>query len=255
MSFLGIKFGNGREKAHTSVNRSKRVHAESMMRHFCMLAVSLSCAISFSYDVTIVENTQPRAIIVLPPGAPSALIDAAREIVTYIEKATGAELQTGAGVRGQNQIVLEYKAARVGGGDSFRIRTRPGEIRLIGDGVGGAVFACYAFLEDLGFRWLVPGEDGEVIPKAKTLRYPQTDRAEKPSFIHRFFYVRSDAAARWALRNRINGFYKKEFAEAHGNLIYLPPIVRSIHSFAYILRQADTSKLTLSITRCYAAGG
>ena len=206
------------------------------MRTSAICAVALLCAASvFGYDVAIVEDGVARASIVLPNRPSPALTDAATEIVSHIEKASGAKLRIGPATAGLNRIVLQTSPEAVEHTDGFRIRTRPGEIRLIGGSDSGAVFACYAFLEDLGFRWLVPEEDGTVIPKSKTIAYPQTDRAEMPTFTNRFFYVRTKDAALWALRNRINGFHTNEFAEAHGNLTYLPPIMRSIHSFVHIM--------------------
>jgi hypothetical protein len=185
-----------------------------------------------AYVVPLVEEGRPRARLVLPAEASPGLIHAAGEIVSHVEQATGAALPVGT-ERGQGtNLVLQVDPTAQPQRDSFRIQTMPNEIRLVGASDSGTVFACYAFLEDVGFRWLAPEESCTVIPKATTLGYPETDRVETPGFADRFFYVRSDEGMLWALRNRLNGFHTKGFAEAHGDLTYLPPHLNSIHSLA-----------------------
>jgi hypothetical protein len=188
-----------------------------------------------AYQVSIVEQGKPAVSIVIPANATATLKTAAGEIAAYVEKISGAKLgivPPGAVAGG---IVLEVSPAGLTEEDAFRIVTRPGEVRLIGGGPMGALYAAYAFLEDLGVRWLVPGDEGEHVPRATTINYPQTERTERPSFRCRFFYVHTREALLWAVRNRLNGFFPQAFAQDHGNGYYLPAVVSSIHSFADIL--------------------
>ncbi|MEW6359556.1 MAG: DUF4838 domain-containing protein [Planctomycetota bacterium] len=200
-----------------------------------VLALIFCAAWAIAADIPLVADGQPQADVVLPKDASETLKNTAAEIVTHVEKMSGAKLPTVDGERPLNRIILQVDPKMIPQEDAFRILAKGNEIRLIGGGEMGAQFAAYAFLEDLGVRWLIPGEGGDLVPSKKTIAYPETDRTETPKFIHRCFYVRSDDAVQWAVRNRLNGFYKKEFAEAHGNLIYLPPFVGSIHSFVHIL--------------------
>ncbi|MEM7599850.1 MAG: DUF4838 domain-containing protein [Verrucomicrobiota bacterium] len=46
----------------------------------------------------------------------------------------------------------------------------------------GSLNAVYAFLRDLGVRWYMPGELGEIIPTAASIALPQVDRTVVPEF-------------------------------------------------------------------------
>lgn len=186
-------------------------------------------------DVPLVRDGKPVAALVVPAKPTPTLQTAAAEITTYVSKITGASIPLGPQPGLTSRVVLSVDRAALGREDAFRIVTEPGRVRLIGGGEMGVLYAAYAFLEDLGVRWLIPGEDGEVVPRRRTLSYPQTDRTSAPAFGCRFFYVRSEDASLWAVRNRVNGLFQQDFALAHGNGYYLPPMVRSIHSFAHIL--------------------
>lgn len=208
------------------------------MKRVCAYAAGLCVAATAAaqpYTVPLVENGRAVARIVLSEHASPTLVNAGQEIAAYLEKMSGAKVQLGPAGAGLSQIIVRVSPDALPQEDAFRIVTRPGEVALVGGGDMGALYAAYAFLEDLGVRWLYPGEEGDLVPKQGTVRYPQTDRTETPSFGRRFFYVRNEDTTLWAVRNRINGFFPKDFAEAHGNGYYLPPMVRSIHSFAHIL--------------------
>ena len=53
---------------------------------------------------------------------------------------------------------------------------------------GGSLQAVYAFLRDLGVRWYMPGELGEVVPEKKTIALPDVNRAVQPDFAIRNLY-------------------------------------------------------------------
>ncbi|MDY0169369.1 MAG: DUF4838 domain-containing protein, partial [Thermoguttaceae bacterium] len=50
---------------------------------------------------------------------------------------------------------------------------------------GGSLQAVYAFLRDLGVRWFMPGELGEVVPRLESIPLPSVDKAVKPDFPYR----------------------------------------------------------------------
>ena len=190
---------------------------------------------ALGYGVPLVKDGRAVVRVVLPAQPSQTLANAGEEVATYLHKMSGAKVDVGSAGTSPSRIVVRVSPNALAREDAFRIVTKPNEVALIGGGEMGALYAAYAFLEDLGVRWLYAGEEGERVPKQHTITYPQTDRTETPSFKCRFFYVRNEDATRWAVRNRINGFFPKDFAEAHGNGYYLPPMVRSIHSFAHIL--------------------
>ncbi len=46
----------------------------------------------------------------------------------------------------------------------------------------GSLNAVYAFLHELGVRWYMPGELGEIVPKTRDLALPEIDRTVRPAF-------------------------------------------------------------------------
>ncbi len=46
----------------------------------------------------------------------------------------------------------------------------------------GSLNAVYAFLRDLGVRWYMPGELGEIVPKAASIALPVVNRTAQPEF-------------------------------------------------------------------------
>ncbi len=46
----------------------------------------------------------------------------------------------------------------------------------------GSLNAVYEFLRSLGVRWYMPGELGEVVPKAGTVKLPQVNKVVRPDF-------------------------------------------------------------------------
>ncbi|MFC1454102.1 DUF4838 domain-containing protein [Verrucomicrobiota bacterium] len=53
---------------------------------------------------------------------------------------------------------------------------------------GGSLNAVYAFLRDLGVRWYMPGEIGEIIPDLKTIILPKLNKTENPDFAMRAWW-------------------------------------------------------------------
>lgn len=53
----------------------------------------------------------------------------------------------------------------------------------------GTFNAVNQFLRDLGVRWYLPGELGEVVPSLSSIELPQIDRTVTPDFANRRFFV------------------------------------------------------------------
>ena len=68
----------------------------------------------------------------------------------------------------------------------------------------GSFNAVCGFLRNLGVRWYMPGEIGEVVPKQKSILLPKIDETVRPDFEVRQFNVRfgpvSDESMMWAMR-------------------------------------------------------
>ncbi|MFN2352809.1 MAG: DUF4838 domain-containing protein, partial [Kiritimatiellia bacterium] len=75
---------------------------------------------------------------------------------------------------------------------------------------GGSLQAVYELLRDLGVRWYMPGELGEVVPSQATIVLPEINRTVKPDFAIRnlYWYHRFQAAllddVLWWLRLGLN---------------------------------------------------
>ena len=97
-------------------------------------------------------------------------------------------------------------------GEGFRVFTRDRVVCVLGAGTYGTAYGIYALLNRLGVDYLFPGTLGEVIPANKTLRIPDVQMEETPSFFIRKPWAtgwiktrnqeRTDIM-RWQIRNRI----------------------------------------------------
>lgn len=86
----------------------------------------------------------------------------------------------------------------------------PGALALMigGEGRVGTLYGVYRFLEELGVRWLSPGEIGEVVPEMTLKTLPNLNIREQPAFVTRGFHAWEDRGDtdfyNWMARNRMN---------------------------------------------------
>ena len=182
-----------------------------------MLIVLLPLTAMAAPPLTLVDAGQARAQIVVPDEPFAVVSYAAEELQYHVRKATGAELAlvAEADVDGNmpHHIYLgDCRATRAAGiqpeeapppaeiyATKWRvghvIRTVGDELFLTGNDDGGPVgsrfqltrhgtlFAVYDFLENqMGVRWLWPGELGEVIPEQADLTVGAMDVRERERF-------------------------------------------------------------------------
>ena len=157
-------------------------------------------------SVILVEEGVAKAVVVLPENANIHEQQAAQELVAYIEKISGARLPTisaGQDAKGQNLTKILIGSAATDAGvisvsdieqargdrqntlyppDGFVLRVTPTMVALSGVRSDGTLFAAYELLERLGCRWFFPGELGEVIPQAKTVKIKVCKTVQWPSF-------------------------------------------------------------------------
>ena len=172
---------------------------------FCIAIAIVGISGAAAAPLTIVENGQPRAALVVAANEPKA-DKAAAAIQIYIEKMSGARLpivKEGDAVDAAVSILVGHTAAasalgvRIPAGfnpairpdafeeEGFVIKTLGRRIVIGGNSDGpyrGTVYAGYEFLERLGCRWYFPGEWGEVIPEQSTIIFPETDLESRPDF-------------------------------------------------------------------------
>jgi hypothetical protein len=141
--------------------------------------------------ITLVENGAARATIVTGAGDR----EAAQELVTYLERATGVTLPVASERPAKGNVILlgsavapEAVKSALGrmNDDGYTIRTLADALVVAGNGRNGTFYAVDALLERfVGIRWLWPGELGEVVPRVSTIQIPEASLDRQPAYIWR----------------------------------------------------------------------
>jgi hypothetical protein len=127
---------------------------------------------------TLVENGQPRAVIV----ASKQFALAAQIFRDHIKQISGADLpiQQASTVRDDQPRVLIGSSKQ-----TMLLRAKGNTLTLSGTD-DGAHYAVVTFLEDkLGVRWLWPGELGKVVPRRDTIHIEDFETTFTPSLVQR----------------------------------------------------------------------
>ena len=172
--------------------------------------------------VAVVRDSESNATILIPANASPQLISIGHLLQSYIRKSSNAELPirirpVDYAFEDENmtKIWLGYSvyAKQRGldlsqlGSDGFVIDVQNDRnIVIAGASDVGTEFGVYHFLESfLGVRWLLPGPDGEHVPKHSSIEVPVRNIQEKPAFIsRRITGLRKMEQKRWARRNRVH---------------------------------------------------
>lgn len=203
-------------------------------------------ALAHAADRFIVENSQPRAAIVISETPTRSAKLAAGELQAFVEKISGGRLPIVTAPTGDLPVKIyvgESVWARRAGvdaagleRDAFRIVSGSHWLALVGEDRDftpvepwtrnhgdwqknreaewltlaghpwrnpvaaslykdysktldiwnldhrGTLNAVYAFLRDLGVRWYMPGELGEIVPKSASIALPAVNRTVRPEF-------------------------------------------------------------------------
>ncbi len=106
----------------------------------------------------------------------------------------------------------------------------------------GSYNAVAAFLQELGVRWLLPGEIGEIVPRMKAIALPRIDRTVRPDFEIRGFHNNmGEWTCRLGARNPFMSwtehgmslFQRKEIFDAHPEWFALYGGKRDIKHLCY----------------------
>ena len=163
--------------------------------------------------LTLVKDGRPTSVIVTNGRPSEGQVIAATELQDHIRIMSGAtipivkenELRTsrsqvlillGPSNRARQQGVNEKELEP----ESFIVRTNRDALLLVGDDRGGSnprygtLWAVYDFLQDeLGCRWIWPGEIGRVVPQNKTVAIGRLDVQETPLIQIRGFRMANQA--------------------------------------------------------------
>ena len=208
-------------------------------------------------SVTIARDGKAMATIVVAADANEVLADAVKDLQLYIKKMSGAELPIAHSAEVEGNVILVGRQPAVDrlipdldsydlGADGVVIRSFPGKLVITGKADGykhrwsgrtdcGTPNAVYHFLDNLGCRWYMPGDDGEVVPRRPTITAAGMDVVSRPAFDARHI---GDGAARgmggkiaedtrrWLSRNRAG---KNTYHQGHSMKHLLPRRLAESH--------------------------
>lgn len=200
------------------------------MRTLCIVALLLPFALSAAAQrLTIVRNGKSDYAILLAPGATPAMRHGAQELQRFLQEMSGAVLpviEMEPGHAPSRAIIIRTDPAL--SEEELTIRTRGNSIEIAGGGKRGAMYGCYALLEDvLGCRWF--NQRISKIPRRKTITLPPLDIHQKPSFEYREPYYTEAFDRDWAVRNRTNG-NAQHLDESVGGRVAYGPFVHTFNS-------------------------
>jgi hypothetical protein len=155
------------------------------------LSVALLCLlISTAHAMTIVENHQPRAVIVVNADASDKIKNAAKELQAYIQKSTGALLPIRNTPEDGNNIDIGAtdfaKTHHLNPGDldqdGFILQGVDNtNFAITGGSDWGTEFGVYDFLERyLDVRWLAGGDLFTDVPQHATVDIPPAKVRQEP---------------------------------------------------------------------------
>ncbi|MCF7837235.1 MAG: DUF4838 domain-containing protein [Candidatus Marinimicrobia bacterium] len=190
--------------------------------------------------VALVDNGEPRAAIVLPDRPAVPEVEAANELIAYIERISGARLPVitaGQSIldgvlpiylgRAAPDELLDLIRAQDPDADpeSFVLRVREDRCDIRGlERPEGTRHGIYELLEQLGIRWFAPGEFYTVIPEKEDVEILVQETVQVPSFSMRQLrgsgMLSHDRNGLWQRRNRLPGIVRP--VGQHG----MPPLGR-----------------------------
>ncbi len=142
------------------------------------------------------------------------LRESVKDLAAILTRMTGAKVDVVAGAppAGETRLPIligELATEKFGPpakkfpyNQGLRIIVSDKAVGLMGESDLAASYAIYTWLEQLGCRWIMPGELGEVLPATKTLRVATQDLSTGPSTIYRGIWYADSAFGR---RNRLGG--------------------------------------------------
>lgn len=166
-----------------------------------LLAVFLSAG-ALSADAWLVKDSRSDGKIFLPAEYGKALHLASLELQTFLERISGARLPIAWGPRGRGEcgIVLEIRPETEWkdreSPQAFIIRKTDRPLPLVtirGNTSLAVLYGVYQYLEELGIRFLTPGETGTNIPAGDRIRIAAGEKKYTPSFEMRTFSLSSTA--------------------------------------------------------------
>lgn len=156
---------------------------------FCFLAAVLWCGL-LSATVPFFEGGKTQWKIRQDSSAP-AVEYAVKEFTRAMKLISGADFLHATGKSDANTVIFAVDPKL--NEDTMKVETRNGGLFLTGGSPRSVLYATYSFLQDdLGIRWLWPGDDGEFMPKKTTWNLPNISRTYKPQLKYRGYHTTGD---------------------------------------------------------------
>lgn len=182
-----------------------------------------------SYTVTIAQNGEAKAVIVLAVDAAEPERHAANELAGFLRQITGAKFEIQAPpATGQSRLLVGPKAAKLAvadfstdglGAEGIVIRTVGDDLILAGGRPRGTLYAVYTFLEEhVGCRWW--SSQVSTIPIKPTLRIDRLNVRYVPPLEYRESFWFDAFDGDWAVRNKSNGNSERLDAKRGGKHTY-----------------------------------
>jgi len=177
----------------------------------------------------------PGVAVYLADEASATEQTAARELVEYLERITGApfEIRPKLEDPGDTPAILVGPTAAVQesvgelGAEEWVVRTVGNRLLLYGGRPRGTLYAVYELLErHLGVRWWTPYE--EHVPNLPDLELPFLDDRGSPAFVYRDISL-GNVSRVFAARSRLNGHFARVMPSYGGVRAYGPP--NHVHTF------------------------
>ena len=156
---------------------------------------------------------KPEAVVVAPAGSPIEARHAARELVAYVQRMSGARLRVVRKTPKGPAVILRIAPGlnpppegkrEWAGSRGYRLHVRGNKLCVTGSDALGVLQGVYGLLErHLGVRWLWPGKLGEIVPRRRSVRVGRLDETSIPDFA-----VRWVGQGDWALRHGANAMVK-----------------------------------------------
>ena len=191
----------------------------SQRTRIAVLLIALSITAGYVHaatneTVTIAQNGQAKAVIVLAAGAAEPEQHAANELAGFLRQITGATFEIQAPpATGKSRLLVGPGAAKSAvtdfstdglGSDGIVIRTVGDDLILAGGRPRGTLYAVYTFLEDhAGCRWW--SSKTSSIPIKPTLRIGRLNIRYVPPLEYRETFWFDSFDGDWAVRNKSNG--------------------------------------------------
>jgi hypothetical protein len=196
---------------------------------WCVSLVVVLCASLGLSAVTISQDGQAKAVIVIAPDAPEPEQYAAKELAEFLGKITGATFESaGQEKKDASCIFVGPAAAKWAseqistdglGAEGIIIKTVGDDLVLAGGQPRGTLYAVYSFLEDqLGVRWWSSTES--TVPSKPTVTVDSLNVRYVPPLEYRSPYWFDAFDGDWAARNKCNGQGHRLEAKHGGKHIY-----------------------------------